>query len=504
MCLINRLPHYKDQFAYILSDTVNAQSLDEVILLFGLASFIHGHLSIDDIRKPPVLLIPLCETPKDLEHLPDILNQMLTDPHLKDVILQKGELVYVAGPSDLGKEGGLFAHIPLIAAEKKAQDILKNHQAKDCALKAIQLRVLYGLGGDFHRRISKSAYQLFATFQGSEACWLGSYHAYASYVEQVTGQASENTYRALELRILENASPNDYQHLQIIIEKCIKAYERYTKHPAAQNLLRELSIPYELAILTNTSSRGESKSTQPEDILKSRAIGMTNYDISCLFMTRIFMSADGLVDDLNIPQEAYLSIYQQSTVVQEIIQKILFSIAVSDEKRAWLHLLGYLPNQKKIQYWASQFQNTHHTKAPIALAYCVIQLPKIIERISQFIPYPEAIESFWSQQTSKPCHQLALELIQHIGHEDVHFAKLAQEIEFDLRPRYQRLAQCIDTYRQEYASATLEKQKELQENCIMALRGDKKITSGPKTISSLHHRFDHLMNPGMTKRFQKN
>lgn len=502
--ILDFVTHYQDQFSYILSDTENILSLDEVVLLFGLASYIHGHLSIDDIRKPPVLLIPLCETPKDLEHLPDILNQMLTDPHLKEIIIQKGELVYVAGPSDLGKEGGIFAHVSLINAENKAQNILKNHQTKDKTLNAIQLRVLYGLGGDFHRRISQSAYQLFATFQGSEACWLGSYHAYASYVEQVTGQASENTYRALELRILENASPNDYQHLQNIIEKCIKAYERYTKHPAAKNLLRELSIPYELAILSNTSSRGESKSTEPKDILKSRAIGMTNYDISSLFMTRTFMSADGLVDDLHIPQEAYLSIYQQSTVVQEIIQKILFSIAVSDEKRAWLKILGYLPNEKKIQYWASQFEDISHTKAHIALAYSVIRLPKIIEHLSQFIPYPDAIESFWSQKTSKPCHQLALELIQHIGHEDIHFAKLAQEIAWDLRPRYQRLAQCIDTYRQEYAGATLEKQQELQENCILALRGDKKITSGPKTISTLHNRFDHLMNPDMTKKLQKN
>lgn len=501
--ILDFVTHYQDQFSYILSDTQNSQSLDEVVLLFALASFIHGHLSIDDIRKPPILLIPLCETPKDLAHLPEILEKMLKSPYLKEVILQKGELIYVAGPSDLGKEGGLFAQIQLIEAEKKAQDVLKACQESDTSLKSIQLRVLYGLGGDFHRRISQSAYQLFATFQGSDACRLGNYHAYQAFVEQVTGQASENTFRALELRILEFTSPHDYQYLQHLIHRCIQAYERYTKHPAAQHLFKALSIPHALGVLTNKSSRNESKSIEPKDILKSRAIGITNYDISTLFMTRVFMSADGLTDEAFIPNESLISIYQHATVVQEMIQKILFAIAISDENRAWLLLLGYIPNEKTLLRWAKQFKEEGHTKAHFALAYCTIQLPKIIRQLSYFLPYPEVIQNFWKNQSPKASRQLALELIQHVGREDTHFATLAKEIESDLLPRYQRLAQCIDSYRLEYKNATPKIQKELEENCILALRGDRKITSGPKTISNLHHRFHHLMNPSMSKRFHK-
>lgn len=501
--ILDFVTHYRDRFSYILSDTENVQSLDEVIILFALASYIHGHLFIDDIRKPPVPLIPLCETPKDLEYLPNILHQILQNPYLKEIIIERGELVYVAGPSDLGKEGGMFAHIPLIEAEKKAQDILKKHQHQDENLKDVELRVLYGLGGDFHRRVSQSAFQLFATFQGSEACWLGSYHAYASYVEQVTGQASENSFRALELRILELASPENNQYLHEIIQQCIHGYQSYTKHPAAENLFRELSIPYELGIQTNTSSRGESKSSEPQDILKSRAIGITNYDISTLLMTHVFMSADGLVE-LEIPHSSLMSIYEQTTVLQEIIQKILFSIAVSDEKRAWIHLLGYIPNNKDIEQMANQFKDKQSIKPEAALAYTVTRLPKIIQRLSKFIPYPEAIKDFWLQKNSNICSQLALELMQYIGRYDKHFANLAHEIKFDLQPRYQRLAACIDSYRQEYQEASQEKRKALTENCILALRGDKKITSGPRTIAKLHHRFDHLMNPSMTKRFQKN
>jgi phosphoenolpyruvate carboxylase len=488
---------YQDQFSYILSDTENYLSLNEVIILFGISSYFNRKLYIDEIRRPPVNLIPLCETPEDLENLPLILDDMLSNPYLKQVIIEKSEIVYVAGPSDLGKEGGVFAHINLIEAEKKAQDILKSHQAIDEKLKDVQVRVLYGLGGDFHRRISQASYQLFATFQGSEACKLGAFNQFETYVERVTGQASENSFRALELRLLENNHVAEYQSLQAIIKSCIQSYQKYMHHEASKALFRHLSIPHQLGILTNTSSRAESKSSAPKDILKSRAIGLANYDISSLFMTRIFMSADGLVDISNAQKQTYISLYQNSTTIQEIVQKILFAISVSDENRAWLTTVGYLPSPKTIEEWAKAFVTDETALPEHALAYTTSRLPAIIKSLSLFIPYPELIEQFWQTQTASTQNELALQLIEKIGQEDNQFANLAHEIKFDLLPRYQRLAKCIDDYRLQYSMATPEQQSIIEENFVLALRGDKKITAGPSCISALRNRFDKVVNPSL-------
>ena len=489
---------YKDQFSYILSDTENYLSLNEVIILFGMSAYFQGKLYVDDIRKPPVNLIPLCETPEDLENLPNILHEMLSNVYLKQVIIEKGEVVYVAGPSDLGKEGGLFAHINLIEAEKKAQDTLKFHQAKDPNLHNVQLRVLYGLGGDFHRRISQASSQLFATFQGAGACQLGSFHAFESYVERVTGQASENSFRALELRLLETTHPHEYQIMKEIIEQCIRSYQKYTQNEASKALFRQLSIPYSLGILTNTSSRGESKSALPKDILKSRAIGLANYDISSLYMTRIFMSADGLVDLSAHQLQSLSSLYEYSTTIQELVQKILFAINVSQPHRAWLLSVGYLPGDKKINEWAIAYRTLEKPEAHHALAYTITRLPKIIERLSLFVPYQKELEKFWQQNLPTQADKLALELIEFIGHHDAHFKDLAQEIRDDLKPRYERLAKCIDDYHANYETASPTERKILEENFVLALRGDKKITAGPETISKLRNRFDHLTNPGIS------
>jgi len=493
--ILNFVLDYNDQFSYILSDTENYLSLTEVIILFGISAYFNGRLYVDDIRKPPVNLIPLCETPEDLKNLPKILDEMLSNQYLKKVIINKGEIVYVAGPSDLGKEGGLFAHINLIEAEKQAQDILDYHQKLDDNLKDVQLRVLYGLGGDFHRRISQASYQLFATFQGSDACKLGSFTAFENYVEKVTGQASENSFRALELRLIESARPEDYQVLKEIIEKCISNYQKFTQHNAARDLFRKLSIPYALGILTNTSSRGESKSTVAKDILSSRAIGLANYDIATLYMTRIFMSADGLVDCSITNKSSFESLYECSTTVQEVVQKILFAASIARENRAWLKIVGHIPNKHKICAWAQIFTSSDDAQAQHALAYASLRLPKILKNLSMFILKEEQFNDFWDNELPEPIDELAMHLIEYAGKFDEQYLHLAQEITYDLKPRYHRLAQCID----EYNSASNESDKQIHaENFVMALRGDKKVCAGPQTIANLHNRFDAMINPSLS------
>jgi len=227
---------YKEQFSYILSDTENYTSLNEVVILFGFAAYRKNKLFINDIRCPPVLLIPLCETPEDLKNLPDIFDKMLSDPYMKQLMIDKVEMVYVAGPSDLGKEGGIFAHVDLIESEKNAKRVLEKHQARDSALKQVELRVLYGMGSDFHRRVSDAFSQLFCTFQGSDACALGAYGSFQYYVENVTGRPSENSERALELDMLEKNHPENYAILKQVVSRAVKGYRDFIFDPASLEL----------------------------------------------------------------------------------------------------------------------------------------------------------------------------------------------------------------------------------------------------------------------------
>jgi hypothetical protein len=480
---------YQAQFSYILSDTENYHSLDNVIILFGFAAFLHRKLYIDDIRRPPVNLIPLCETPDDLANLVHILDAMLSNPYLKEVLIEKRQLTYVAGPSDLGKEGGIFSHIELIEAEKNAWKILHKHQQSDPRLSSVKLRVLYGLGCDAHRRVSKSSSQLFCTFQGSDACALAAMGGYQAYVEQVTGQCSENTARAKELGIIEEQNPEAYHVLKELVSLAIRGYREYTFHPSSLELFRKLTIPYQLGILTNTSSRGESKGSAPKDIVKSRAIGIANYDVASLCMVRLFMSANGLVD---LPKEmrAHLPyLYQHSSVLKEQVLKVLFSIAVIQESIVLNKIFKHPPTLDELQHLADEFsaRGEESAKNPAyALAYILSRLPRILYAMIGFLPELTQTKAyaFLDANKGQTISSLAIGLIECIGQDDELFLNLHQEIVSNLLPRYHRLASTMQAYYEAAPMLTEQEMNQLEENVVLALRGDRCLTAGPKIIST--------------------
>lgn len=487
---------YQEQFSYILSDTENYTSLKEVVILFGFAAYRKNKLFINDIRCPPVLLIPLCETPEDLKNLPDIFDEMLSDPYMKQLIIDKGEMVYVAGPSDLGKEGGIFAHVDLIESEKNAKRVLEKHQALDPALKQVKIRVLYGMGSDFHRRVSDAFSQLFCTFQGSDACALGAYGSYQAYVENVSGRPSENSERALELDMLEKKHPDDYAILKQVVSRTVKGYRDFIFDPASLELFKRLTIPYQLGILTNTSSRGEAKNSAPKDINKSRAIGMANYDIASLFMMRIFMSADALVDLPASMVDKLPNLYQASSVLREQVLKTLFAIAVCDEQRALKKIFGHLPTKPVLESLAQQFIHKKQSGAPRtveeSLAYAICRLPRIMHALLGFFAPATQINAEMYLQKERPIPQQALGLIEQIGNYDLLYHELYQEIKNDLLPRYRQLATCLDAYGAAQGKVSKEEMAIIEENVVLALRGDKNITAGPVTLAKMTGR-EHPM-----------
>ncbi len=470
----------RDMFAYILSDTEHTISLDEVITLFGFSDYMAGNLPIDGIGNSPVNLLPLFESPKDLAQSSLTIDAILNDPYLKAVIIRLKELSYVAGPSDLGNEGGMFAHINLILAEIKAQQIFKKHQLQDPRLADVTLRVLNGLGDDFPRRISESWAQLYATFQGSAGCRLGSPFGHIAYVENVAGRPSENTCRALELELLEQNHPIEFSLLQNLIEHAILGYQEYNNNPCSKALFRALALN-QLGAYLNTSSRGESKSSLPTDITKSRAIGLVNYEIMTFILARIFMSANALC---SLPPEMHHHLpllFSKSTTIREIVLKVIYSITVSDFPRAWSKIKpGETPSKKQIEQWALEFDNPsiidkqlHHS-----LAYLERQSHRILRTMTLFFPLEHQAQiSSWfavNQPLSRPSHILGQEILDVVGD----FKDLADEIRFDLLPAYRRLAVCLDEYQTNPTPTTAE-------NAVLALRGDRRITAGPQAIAKL-------------------
>ncbi|PJD93738.1 MAG: hypothetical protein CK426_05760 [Legionella sp.] len=482
--MLSFVSQHQENFSYILSDTKNTLSLREVSVLFSFALYRNNQLFIDQIRYTPVNLIPLCETSADLARLPEIFKDILDDPYLRAMIIKHGEFVYVPGPSDLGKESGEFAHIRLIQAENILENLLEEYKKKDPRLAKVQLRALNGSGNDSQRRISQSFSQLFATFQGADASRLTGYGAYAAYVENTAGQPSENTIRAREFNTLAQHYPEANQVLSILVEQAIDSYKAYNEHPAAKALFKHLTIP-ELGPWLNTSSRGESKAATPKDILKSRAIGLVNYEAMTRIHIRRIMSANGLVDLPSHLHTVFPVLYQQSTVVRELVLKVLCAIATSNMPRAWKKVQGDVPSSVQIKQWADEYQNPaiekqhHHV-----LAYLEYRSHLILQTMTLFMSEAEQKYSRYHLENnpplSKPSHVLAIEVLDIMAVANKEWEPLVQELRTEILPRYQRLEHCLDVYQQCTKPTQL-----MIENVVLALRGDRRIMAGPDYISEI-------------------
>ena len=479
---------HRDIFtSYITSDTIDIISLKEVVLLIHFSAHQKDLLHIGDISQSPVNLLPLCETPHDLTNLVTIVTAMLEDANLRALIVERKMLSYVAGPSDLGKVGGVFTLVQLIWAGKDVEDLLEKYKLKYPEMAPVVLSILYGLGGDTKRRVSEAKRQLHSTFQGSDAhSSLGSPGAYGYYLGNVIGGPSENTLRAKELRLLEQEHPAYLKTLQYIIKQAIDGYQTFNEQSSTKELLKKLTVA-NIGSKLNTSSRSEAKNAKPQDISKSRAIGLVNYYLMTGVLWDTFMGAEALVHlDPNI--HAHMPfLFEQSTTIQEIVYKVIYAIAVSDIPRSWKKLNhGIVPSFEQIKEWALTYRNPgliekqhHHVLAHIDMSSRLI-----LKAIVKFLPLSQQKHlqhHMMHADASKPSHQVALELLDVLGCIDTKFKQLADEIRFDLLPRHRRLHECIDAY---FANHSADNAV----NLVLACRGDERLTGGLVAISQMTSR----------------
>ena len=479
---LNWILKHRDIFtSYITSDTIGMVTLKEVVILFGFAAYTTGSLHIDDVQQSPINLLPLCETPKDLAQLETIIAAMLHDPYLRALIAREGKLSFVAGPSDLGKVGSIFTLVELVMAAKKAKECLTRFKTVYPELHSVELSILWGLGCDSDRRSSTALHQLHSTFQGTDAHVLSRWGSYESYLHNVIGRPSENTRRAEEFSVLETEYPTEFNALLTLVTQSVKAYQDFSQQPSCKALLKALTVP-ELGPWMNISSRSEAKGKTQKEITDSRAIGLVNYYLLAGVRWNTFMGAAKLIELYPDIKQHLPLLFAKSTVIQEIVYKIIYAIAVSDIPRAWEKIQRKEPSFEQIQQWALEYtdkKELHHTLAYIHL--CSYELLNIMV---SFFPVDLQLQAalYFEENTStlhkKPSHQVALELLEYLGRTDDKLRKLAAEIRYDLLPRYKRLATCIDTYLQDKTAHNAE-------NVVLACRGDERITDGPVEISSI-------------------
>ena len=463
---------------YICSDTEDKINFDEVLILLRLASYLDGSLHIGQMHQFPINLLFLCETPKDLAHFPNILSDILHDPHLRERVRKSGFISYVSGPSDLGKTGGIATHISLYRSQMMAENLLNDFKKKYPELSSVKLRVLHGYGGDMKRRIGTAAQQLHSTFQGRDAYdELGAPGAYASYVHRVAGYSSESNYRVEELEQLRKEYPKAYETLLFIENQAVAAFQEFIEKSSSKDLLRALTNP-ELEKILNTSSRAGSKLSKT-DITKARAIGLVNLYLLTGNNWDIFMS---LVGWITIPQEMHADLpmlFEKSTVMKDVIYKTLYVIAASDMNRGWRKILdGKVPSAAQIKEWCEEYadpnisdKQLHHTLAYIETStYSILRALILFMHSSQQDELIEHLER--SVQASKKSNEIALELMDRMGGDGQILANETRDLLVDIK----ELAVLVEEYERNPT-------KENTINAALSCRAGL-IPGGPRSISN--------------------
>lgn len=443
---------------YITSDTENKINFDEVLLLFRFSSFLAGTLRIGQIREHTLNTIPLCETPKDLKHFDKLFSAMFEDSSIRNKMIESGFVSYVAGPSDLGKKGGILVYISLLRAELQALDILKLYQQKYPELSHVKLNILRGYGGDEKRRNGASGNELHSTQQGLEA-WrvLGATGAYPAFLHRVIGQPSESYLRAQELMLLAAKSPDAFHVLNRMEEQGTRVYQSFIESQSNKDLLIKLtSLSLEKRL--NISSRAGAK-INLEDPTNVRAIGVVNLYLITGIQWDVFMSVVGLLD---LPEDAtqhFPCLFNELTVIKDIVYKVLFTLAVSNFPRAWERIRE------------EEDPALHATLAHIEnSAACILEQSTLYFSPKQQINARAYIKH--AIENRLPLHKQALGLMHIFG-----LDTLAKETH-ELLPHYARVTETVDAYKADPTPDVIE-------NAILALRGFPAIAAGPDCIAEL-------------------
>jgi hypothetical protein len=203
------------------------------------------------------------------------------------------------------------------------------------------------------------------------------------------------------------------------------------------------------------------------------------------------MALDGLVGLPPVLKAKLPLFYQKSLVMQELVLKIFFSLAISREDLAIKKVFGPAPDISMRMKLAHEFRTGKQEQVfkseEYALAYILERKLELFKVLLAFMPEAEhrlGLE-YLEGHANLDMSSQALGLLQLLGKTNKRMQQLHQEIKEELLPRYALLAKCLEDYVEAEQAGDHMNLALLAENVVLALRGDKCITAGPQTIAKM-------------------
>lgn len=431
--------------SYIFSDTKDDIDFEaaSIAMHFSTYHFDEGSLKMRKINKYVFNAMSLCETPNDLRHSRDILVAKLENYQMRQKIAQCGFVSEVLGPSDNSKVAGIMVYGLLLRTKMLNEATLDEYKKIYPELNHVVYLWLFGFGPDFKRRFF-GKYPHHCTMQGWGALdMLAAPFAFEAYLHELVGRPNSSEFLIQEISTLMQEYPETYEAWQHIEKQAMDFFASFIQQESIQKLLEWMTI-LEAERKMNISSRaGSKKSPKPHE---ARAIGVVNHYLIGGDFWDVYMSIAGLHD---LPQDLKKHLprlFEQLTVMKDIVYKVFYAIAISDNTHLWNRFEQVTPEQ--IQQWSSAYRVNEHNDFHVTLAHMDANKLKVLRTLVFFLPREQQAQAnrYLAQakaQQKRP-HMMALELLEMLGGD---FAKLAQDTRERL-PLFQQFRQCVESYRQ--------------------------------------------------------
>jgi len=322
---------YPDIFhRYIISDNKGIESWNEVRSFEAIAHRIERGAEAQDER--PLQVYPLCETSEDIRNLPVMIDALLKNP--ESVAQLKGRLDLFIGYSDAEKRSGTFALLLLQQKIFESLEIINEYNKKNPE-NQLRVEIFQGRGNDLIRGGGKKYHS--ATDQGQGAVDFGFKQEAKAALLAAAGRVDDFD---LQMEQWQKLSAKKRETIANITARAVVNFEDSVSHGSdgakkhgdeLAEFLQAVSMNSALKE-TNQSSRAPAKGapTKQLNLDSERAIGLATRFSACGLPFNLLG-----IGQISSEDAAQLStVCSDLTVIQDIILKTTYALAISDETRA--------------------------------------------------------------------------------------------------------------------------------------------------------------------------
>lgn len=323
---------YPDIFhRYIISDNKGINSWNEVRALEAIAHRAVRRAEVQDER--PLQVYPLCETSEDIQNLPQMIDDLLKNP--ESVAQLKGRLDLFIGYSDAEKRSGTFALLLLQQKIFESLEIVNAYNKTVPEDQKLKVEIFQGRGNDLIRGGGKKYHS--ATDQGQAAVDFGFKQEAKAALLAAAGRVDDFD---LQMEQWQKLRPEKRQTIAKIIAGAVAKFEDSVSHGKdgeikhGDELAKFLEAVSMNAALkeTNQSSRAPSKGAPSKklNLDTERAIGLATRFSACGLPFNLL----GIGEISPGDAQELSTVCSNLTVIQDIILKTTYALAISDESRA--------------------------------------------------------------------------------------------------------------------------------------------------------------------------